>query len=70
MATQELTYRGRKIIVDVVGDRARMTIDGKTIPIGYDSQSGTAIALQHMPYKSYSSLILLAKGVVDKVINK
>jgi hypothetical protein len=70
MATQELTYKDKKIIITVEGDRAEMTIDDEPIPIGYDSTSGRATALQHMPFASHDSLVDLAKDVIDNVINK
>ncbi|MCA9934693.1 MAG: hypothetical protein KC415_12250 [Anaerolineales bacterium] len=70
MATQELTYKGKKIIITVENGRAQMTIDGEPIPVGYDSGTGSAVALNHMPFKSHSSLVELAKSVIDNVISK
>ena len=70
MATQEEMYKGKKIIITVEGDHAQMTIDGEPIPIGYDSATGSATALSHMPFKSHDSLLKLGKSVIDDVINK
>lgn len=70
MATQELTHSGRKIVINVEGNQVQMTIDGETIPVAYHSESGNCMTTKHMPYTSHSSLIDLAKDVVDNVINK
>ncbi|MCA9950977.1 MAG: hypothetical protein KDE48_15100 [Anaerolineales bacterium] len=70
MATQEFNYKGRHIVINVAGEQAQMTIDGEAIPVGYDSVTGTAVALIHQPFESHASLSDLAIDLVDNVINK
>ncbi len=69
MAKQELTYKGKKIIIAGEGDDVKMTIDGEEIPVRQNTQTGTAIAIRHLPHASFTSLVDLAKAVVDNVIN-
>lgn len=69
MATQELTYKGKKIVISGEGDQVKMTIEGEEIPVRHNIQTGTAIAIEHLPHTSFTSLIDLAKAVVDNVID-
>jgi len=70
MPIQEVSHRGKRIIINVEGDQVRLTINGEMIPVMYDSNSGRCVATKHLPYASYSSLVDLAKGVIDNVIIK
>lgn len=69
MAKQALTYKGKKIIIIGEGDQAKMTIGNEEIPIKHNIQTGIAIATKHLPHMSFTSLLDLAKAVVDHVIN-
>ncbi|MET0624733.1 MAG: hypothetical protein ABW250_17430 [Pyrinomonadaceae bacterium] len=69
MPIEELDYHGRKIVVNTEGDETSLTIDGEPIPFRHDPGTGKFFAILHSPFLQYPSLLALAKGVVDTVIN-
>ncbi len=69
MPIQEFTHNGRKVVIDTEGDKPKVTIDGEDIPILQTKDTGRFIATQHYGFKSYTSLVDLARDVIDHVIN-
>ncbi len=70
MPIQELTHNGRKIVIRTEGDQIELTIDNEPIPLWHDKATGQFIATRHSPFKSYSTVLDLAKHVTDDVINQ
>lgn len=69
MQCKEMTYNGRKIVIDSQNAETQVTIDGEPIPVQHVPETGEYIATQHSPFISHDSLEELAKHVVDHVIN-
>jgi hypothetical protein len=70
MATQEMVYNGRKIVITPQDTKTPVLIDGESIPVMKDPGVGEYIAVIHAPYLKHPTLIDLAKHVIDHVINQ
>jgi hypothetical protein len=68
MSTQELTYKSREIVITTEGDQVKLLIDGEDILVQRD-ESGSKFIAPDWSFKVYPSVMILAKDIVDNVLN-
>ncbi len=64
-ADQKFEYKGRTIVVNEQVDPPKVTIDGKPIAVQVHLGNPKAYAAAFQSYADYSSLVVLAKALVD-----
>lgn len=69
MPVEEFIYNARKVVINTDAAPPQVTIDDEDIPIFRSKESGRFVATEHFGFNAFDSLVVLAKEVIDQVIN-
>lgn len=73
MSNSDFNYKGHHVVIDDAGGvpaNTTLSIDGENVDLIYDADAKCWVAIIRDPYLAFDSVDVLAKNVIDDVLNQ